>query len=112
MNAWSVALLVLAQSTPPPKPEDVTRATVLLIVLTSIVIAAFIVAAIVIYVVRSRTLKDDMTRTDIPLTLNDVRLMRRRGEIDDNEMERLRTIVLAQTRRDRPKPPTEGTPTT
>ena len=111
MKMWSVALVVLAQ-VPPPKAEDVSRATVLLVVLTAVVILAFVVAAIVIYVVRSRTLRTDATAGDVPLTLHDLRGMRERGEIDDDEMARLRTIVLAQAKKDRVRPPDEDAPST
>ena len=108
MNAWSAACAVLAEGKTDVKPEDVYRA----ILWTAVVILAFVVAGIAIYVVRSRALKADTTRGDVPLSLHNLRQMRHRGEIDDAEMERLKTIVLAQAKKPPPKPPSEGTPAT
>jgi hypothetical protein len=100
-RGWSLAPVLLAEGNPVGKPGDVTVA----IVLMGVLILAFAVAGIVIYIVRSRALKADAAGNEVPLTLHDLREMHKRGEIDDDELSRLRTIVLEQARKQRPKPP-------
>ena len=57
------------------------------------------IAGAIIYVIRSRAMRDDTTRTDVPLTLADLRRMHRDGEVDDEEMETLKKVVTEQTRK-------------
>ena len=91
----------VARSSGPDPGDTVWRLALLLFV----VIALFTVAGVVIYIVRSRAAREESTRSDVPLTLAEIRRMRRGGEIDDNEMERLKGIVTAQARRDMGTPP-------
>jgi len=95
----------LAQVSAGPAEKDFTKAVWPLALLLFIVLVLFIIAGIVIYVVRSRAVKDDDASSDIPLTLSEIRRMRRDGEIDDDEMARLKGIVTAQTRGNLEKPP-------
>jgi hypothetical protein len=97
--------LSLAQGVVESPGQDAGQAAWPLVVLFIVVIAIFMVAGVVIYIVRSRAVKEETTQADIPLTLSEIRRMRRDGEIDDGEMERLKGIVLAQTRRDLGTPP-------
>lgn len=96
MSELAVTLLPLAQGRRPGVGEAAWSLAWLLIV----VLGAFVIAGIIIYVVRARTLKTDTTHTNVPLTLAEVRRMHHDGEIDDEEMERLRGIVTAQTRKE------------
>lgn len=105
-RGWSLPPVVLAEGNPVGKPGDITVA----IVLMGVLILAFAVAGVAIYIVRSRALKADATGNEVPLTLHDLREMHGRGEIDDNELSRLKTIVTEQARKERPKPPSEGAP--
>jgi hypothetical protein len=81
--------------------KDIT----LLVVLFVLMLVLFLAAGIVIYVVRSRALRNSASKSDIPLTLAELRRMHASGEIDDTEMERLKGIVTAQAKRDILKPP-------
>ncbi len=115
-------LLTLAGPETPPAPVRPEQATTWLVALIVIILAAFAVAGIVVYIVRSRVLKAQTTPSGLPLTLADVRRMRERGEIDDEEMARLKGIVTGRAKlarrspgeggKDLPKSPTEeGTKT-
>ncbi len=100
--AWTV----LAQAAPAaPRKLSADDAWWWLLGLTGIVLVAFVVTGIIIYVVRSRALKEETNEADVPLTLHEVREMRARGEIDEKEMEKLKGIVKAQAQKERPKPP-------
>ena len=90
-----------ARSSGPDPGDTVWRLALLLFV----VIALFTVAGVVIYIIRTRADREESTRSDVPRTLAEIRRMRRGGEIDDDEMERLKGIVTAQTRRDLGTPP-------
>jgi len=80
-----------------------------LLLLFGILVAAVIAGCIVVFVIRRRSLRDDTTATDIPLSLSEVRDMHARGEIDDDEMQRLKDIITTQARRETPgSPPKEG----
>ncbi len=104
----SVASASLAQVSPVSGPADAGQATTWLIVLIVVILAAFMVAGIVVYIVRSRVLKARTTSDGLPLTLADVRRMRERGEIDDEEMARLKGIVTGRAKKDQLKPPQAG----
>jgi uncharacterized membrane protein len=103
MSPLPAVAMFLAQQSRPASRRDLSEATSWLVMLMAVVLLAFIVAGIVIYIVRKRALKADTDGANIPLTLADVRRMRAGGEIDDAEMSRLKEIVLAQTRKDRPR---------
>ena len=77
-----------------------------LMVLFVVMLVGFMIAGVVIYIIRSRTLRGASTKSDIPLTLAELRRMHAAGEIDDAEMERLKAIVTAQAKKDLVKPPT------
>ena len=100
-SAWTV----MAEAETAPQKLATSDAWTWLVILTAIVIVAFIVAGIAIYIVRNRTLREETTQADVPLTLHEVRQMHARGEIDDGEMERLKGIVMEQAKKDRPRPP-------
>jgi hypothetical protein len=104
MSEWTVLFLSLAQTATRPDKRQLDQATWSLVVLFVVVLAAFMIAGLVIYVVRSRALKSDTTGSRVPLTLAELRRMHRSGEIDDEEMERLKDIVTAQTTSDLTKP--------
>ncbi|HUW57351.1 MAG TPA: hypothetical protein VMZ92_12010 [Planctomycetota bacterium] len=59
----------------------------------------FVIAGAIIYVIRSRAIRAESTRTDVPLTLADLRRMHRDGEVDDDEMETLKKVITEQTRK-------------
>jgi len=88
---------LLAQVAKTEQRHSVGEATWWLVVLFVIVLLAFAVAGVAIYIFRSRAFKNEATQADIPLTLADVRRLHRSGEIDDNEMERLKKVVTDQT---------------
>jgi hypothetical protein len=98
----------LAQTSTEPSRQALDKSVWPLAVLFIVVIALFMIAAVVIYIIRSRAVKEETTRADIPLTLSEIRRMRRDGEIDDDEMVRLKGIVTAQTKGDLAKPPEPG----
>ncbi len=102
---FRAALTLLAQIPAPGKPTGAGEATAWMFALLAGVLLAFVVAGIVIYIVRSRALREETTADDVPLSLADVRRMHESGEIDEEEMGRLKGIVTAQARRERPKPP-------
>jgi len=104
MSGWTLIFPSLAQAAAEPGRRDLGTATWSLAILLVVVLAAFMIAGIVIYIVRSRTMKADATQGNIPLTLSEIRRMHRDGEIDDDEMQRLKGIVTAQTRKDLAKP--------
>ena len=96
MSELTLMFGLLAQAVKTSQKQSVGEATWWLAALLVIVLLAFAAAGIGIYIFRNRTFRNESTESDIPLTLADVRRLHRSGEIDDDEMERLKKIVTDQ----------------
>ena len=96
MSELTLIFGLLAQVVKTDQKQSVGDATWWLATLLVIVLLAFAAAGIAIYVFRTRAFKNEATESDIPLTLADVRRLHQSGEIDDDEMERLKKIVTDQ----------------
>ena len=96
MSAAWPTVFWLAQTNARTTEEKLREAAPMLLLLFGILVGAVIVACIVIFIVRNRSLKSDAAKADIPLSLAEIRRMHRNGEIDDDEMQRLKTIVTGQ----------------
>jgi uncharacterized membrane protein len=105
MSELLPAMIVLAQGADKLTERQMGEASRWMMSLLGIVLFAFVAAGIVIYIVRSRALKEDAVRTDVPLTLAELKRMRARGQIDDDEMAKLKEIVMAQAKKPRVEPP-------
>ena len=100
-------LLMLAQRQEDLAAEKQRDAVWTLLVLFAALLAAVIIAGIVVYIIRSRSLDSDTSKSGVPLTLADVRRMHGSGEIDDDEMTRLKKIVTDRTRKKLAEPSNE-----
>ena len=99
MSEMILILLPLAQTVAEPPKSTVEQATWWLGGILVVALVLFVIAGIVIYVIRNRALRSESTSADIPLTLAEVRRMHESGEIDDDEMQKLKEIVTSQARR-------------
>ena len=88
--------LVLAQN----KPEA-TRADVIWLITVIILLFLILTAAILFLRQRSQRKQDDDTPKAI-YSLHELRQLRRKGEITEEEFERLRDVVNTQTRKQGP----------
>lgn len=104
MSEITLSLLPLAQTVTGSRKPGIDQATWWLAGLLILALALFIAAGIVIYVIRSRAFRSEATASDIPLTLAEVRRMHQSGEIDDDEMRRLKKIVTGQAKRGMTEP--------
>jgi len=107
MSEWTVFSVSLAQAATRPEERPLDQATWSLVALFVAMLVVFMIAGLVIYIIRSRAMRSDATASRIPLTLSELRRMHKAGEIDDDELERLKGIVTAQTTRDLVKPPSK-----
>jgi uncharacterized membrane protein len=100
MNPCAESVLVLALSA-----AGARKAWLQLVGLLAGVIVLFGIAGLIVYFVRRRMMREEAATKAVPLTLHDVRVLRARGEIDDAEYERLKAVVLAQSKKQMAPPP-------
>lgn len=105
MSELSVRFLPLAQVAKKATEQDMESATRTLLLWFVVVVVVLLFAGIALYVFRSRALRDKTRGAAWPLTLAQVREMHERGEIDDDEMRKLKEVVTTRAQRALEKTP-------
>ena len=111
MNAL-LPMLPLAQGDVKSLTDKLMEATPQLAILFSCLVGGVMVGCVIVYIVRKRSLAANTTADGQPVTLSEVRRMHRDGEIDDDEMQRLKKIVTDRLRPDAEAIPIEEAPET
>lgn len=70
-------------------------ATVRALLSAALLVVVVIIAALVLTMIRRRLLKGEMETTPATLSLHEIRAMRQRGEISEDEFQQLRSAALA-----------------